>query len=53
MSLSDFRVLKTLGEGKFGTVQAAVHIQSGGIFALKKISKNVIRSHMMIDQLDI
>ncbi len=52
-SLSDFKLLKKLGEGKFGTVFAALHIDSGSLFALKKISKTVIKSHMMIDQLAV
>jgi serine/threonine protein kinase len=42
---------KKLGEGKFGCVNMVRHKKSLGFFALKKIPKNLIKSHMMVDQL--
>jgi serine/threonine protein kinase len=42
---------KTLGEGKFGVVTMARHKKTSSLFALKKIPKEMIKSHMMIDQL--
>ena len=50
MSLNDFKLGKTLGEGKFGTVYQATHKKSGFIFALKKVPKDMIKSHLMVDQ---
>lgn len=48
ISLDDFSILKTLGEGKFGTVMMVQHKKTNSIFALKKIPKSMIKSHMMI-----
>lgn len=48
--LGDFALGKTLGEGKFGVVYQAIHKVSGMLFALKKIPKEMIKSHLMIDQ---
>jgi serine/threonine protein kinase len=42
-----------LGSGKFGTVMMARHKKTGSLFALKKIPKEMIRSHFMIDQLTL
>lgn len=50
-SLADFEVVKTLGEGKFGLVMMARHKKTKGIYALKKIPKEMIKSHYMVDQL--
>jgi len=47
----DFEIGKKLGEGKFGCVNLVKHKKTGGIFALKKIPKSLIKSHMMVDQL--
>jgi serine/threonine protein kinase len=41
---------KKLGEGKFGSVSLVRHKVTGGMFALKKIPKELIQSHMMVDQ---
>lgn len=41
---------KKLGEGRFGVVFMAIHIQTGAIFALKKIPKASIRSNLMVEQ---
>lgn len=51
MSISDFELKKTLGEGKFGLVYQAFHKDTNSLFALKKISKKVIKSNFMVDQL--
>lgn len=51
MTVEDFNLLKNLGEGKFGIVTMARHKKSGSLFALKKIPKALIKSHLMIDQL--
>lgn len=39
---------KKLGEGKFGCVNIVRHKKTGGVFALKKIPKALIKSHMMV-----
>lgn len=49
--MDDFVIGKTLGEGKFGVVMMARHRKSGFLVALKKIPKDMIKSHYMIDQL--
>ena len=51
VSLNDFDLKKTLGEGKFGVVYQAFHKETKALFALKKINKEVIKSNLMIDQL--
>lgn len=40
-----------MGEGKFGQVYQAFHKDTNSLYALKKISKKVIKTNMMIDQL--
>ena len=42
---------KKLGQGKFGCVNIVRHRKTCGVFALKKIPKAMIKSHMMVDQL--
>ena len=39
-----------MGEGKFGVVYLARHKITASLFALKKIQKSTIKSHMMGDQ---
>ena len=39
VTINDFHIVKTLGEGKFGVVQQAFHKQTGAIFAIKKVPK--------------
>lgn len=51
LSMDDFSIGKTLGQGKFGQVMVARHRKTCSLFALKKIPKAMIKSHMMIDQL--
>ena len=50
IKLSDFVLGKNLGEGKFGTVYQAFHKLNGCIFAIKKVPKDKIKNHLMIDQ---
>ena len=50
MTIHDFIMEKKIGAGKFGTVHRAIHIKTKSIYALKKISKSLLESHMMIDQ---
>lgn len=50
LTITDFELKKNLGEGKFGIVYQAFHKQTNSLFALKKISKAMIKSHMMEDQ---
>ena len=50
MDINDFILGKNLGEGKFGVVFQAVHKQTGWLVALKKVPKDMIKSHSMIDQ---
>jgi len=42
-----------LGEGKFGVVTLAKSKRTGGVFALKKVPKAMIKSHMMVEQLSL
>lgn len=51
MSIYDFDLKKNLGEGKFGIVYQAFHKETRSLYALKKISKKVIKSNLMVDQL--
>lgn len=44
----EFEQGKKLGEGKFGSVNIVRHKRTGGVFALKKIPKALIKSHMMV-----
>lgn len=41
---------KNLGEGKFGVVYQATHKETGMIYAIKKVPKDMIKSHLMVDQ---
>jgi preprotein translocase subunit SecD len=50
VSIYDFELKKNLGEGKFGVVFQAFHKQTRTLYALKKISKKVIKSNLMVDQ---
>lgn len=49
-TIHDFQLGNILGQGKFGTVYQAIHKQSKFLVALKKISKEVLKSNLMIDQ---
>jgi hypothetical protein len=49
--IEDFAMGKTLGEGKFGVVMMAMHRKTRSLFALKKIPKAMVRSHLMVEQL--
>lgn len=51
MSIKDFDLKKKLGEGKFGIVYQAFHLETNTLYAIKKISKEVIKSNLMVDQL--
>lgn len=51
VSISDFELKKTLGQGKFGAVYQAIHKNTNALYALKKISKKMIKESMMIEQL--
>ena len=50
MVIDDFFIGKKLGEGRFGCVFMAVHKQTGGVFALKRVPKAMIKENMMTDQ---
>lgn len=41
---------KSIGEGKFGVVYQAFHKPTGWLFAIKKVPKNLIKNHLMVDQ---
>lgn len=47
LSLNNFRLIHKRGEGKFGTIYLAQHIFTSTIYALKKISKQIIKSHKL------
>ena len=51
--IDEFEMGRKLGQGKFGSVHCARHVGTGGVFAVKKISKSLIKSHMMVDQLGL
>lgn len=48
--VNNFILGKSLGEGKFGIVYQAVHKPTGWLYAVKKVPKQMIKSHMMVDQ---
>lgn len=48
--INDFILGKVLGEGKFGVVYQAIHRPTGWLFAIKKVPKQTIKSHLMVDQ---
>jgi serine/threonine protein kinase len=50
LRMSDFKLGKNLGEGKFGVVYQAIHKDTNGLFALKKVKKAIIKSHMLEEQ---
>ena len=50
MSINDFKLGKSLGEGKFGTVYQAIHKSTRSLFAIKKVPKMTIKNYLMIDQ---
>jgi len=39
LSIHDFELKKSLGEGKFGIVYQAIHKETSYLYALKKIKK--------------
>lgn len=50
LTIRDFKLGKTLGEGKFGIVYQAMDKNSKNLYALKKVPKAMIKSHWMVDQ---
>lgn len=50
LQLGDFSLGKRLGEGKFGEVFRVVEKKSKSLFALKRVKKQVIKSHLMEEQ---
>ena len=46
-SIKDFKLGKTKGEGKFGTVYMALHLKTSTMYAIKKIPKEIIKSHSL------
>jgi serine/threonine protein kinase len=50
IGIEQFSLGRKLGEGKYGVVHMALHPQTGGIFAIKKISKSLISTKKMINQ---
>jgi hypothetical protein len=50
VSINNFIIGRSLGQGRFGTAHMAVEKSTGAIFALKKVKKEVIKSNKLIDQ---
>lgn len=50
VEVNNFILGKTLGEGKFGIVYQAIHKPTKWLYAIKKIPKQMIKSHFMEDQ---
>jgi serine/threonine protein kinase len=50
MSIKDFKIGKCLGNGRFGKVYQAIEKNTGFLVALKKISKETIKSNKLEDQ---
>lgn len=48
--MGDFTIFKTLGQGTFGDVLAAIHRQSGFICTIKRYKKEIIKSHELQDK---
>ena len=49
-TIEDFIIEKKIGGGKFGTVFRACHNKTRGVYALKKISKKILKENMFIKQ---
>lgn len=47
LSINDFVLGPSKGEGKFGKVYFAKHISTSTIYAIKKISKQILKSHLL------
>lgn len=50
IEINNFILGKSLGEGKFGIVYQAFHKPTKWLYAIKKIPKQMIKSHFMEDQ---
>lgn len=50
LSLDHFRVIKLLGRGSFGDVSLVERMDTGGRFALKAVSKRLLRKHNIVEQ---
>jgi aurora kinase len=50
ISIKDFKIGKCLGNGRFGKVYQAIEKNTGFLVALKKISKETIKSNKLEDQ---
>ncbi len=48
VQVDDFILDKKLGEGKFGCVNLVRHKRTNGLFALKKIPKQLIKANLMV-----
>ena len=48
--VNGFVLEKKLGEGKFGSVYRGWHRKTGAVFAIKKVPKEMIIKHMLVDQ---
>jgi aurora kinase, other len=48
--LSDFAIIRHLGEGRFGAVSMVVHKDSNFVFALKCVKKSVIKANKIEKQ---
>lgn len=49
LAISDFKLIKTLGKGRFGKVFLASHIKSGQLFAIKILQKSKILSENLVN----
>jgi serine/threonine protein kinase len=48
--IEDFIIVAKIGGGKYGTVYKAFHIRTRTVYALKKISKQILKDQMMVTQ---
>lgn len=48
---SKYRILKLVGQGQFGRVFCAIHRETGRLFALKELDRQLLSTHKFLREL--